>query len=263
MIGSRSPWPCSSATSWRSCSSDWRKPTAAPTLTVSHDPTGDRTLSWTAVTGASECWVFKTEGHAGCNLGKVLIAETASTSYVDSEVANNRDYYYSVMAVGSNEACFGEASACPSGIGAESDYDTSPGEVVSSSSYEDTWTSDDVHEELDEEKIQGNAHLTHVWRFEQVPAGDHELVLEGWRTHNGAEEDDHFDFFYSTDGTNYTQITNARIDSETETPGGNAYSFGTSSISGTVYIKVQDSDDGSAIDTLSIDYLAIRVTSSS
>lgn len=86
-------------------------PTAAPSLSVT---AGDysASLSWGAVSGASSYWVFRSEGHAGCDFGKSLIAETTSTSYVDTEVANGRDYHYNVVAVGSSDACYSPMSSC-------------------------------------------------------------------------------------------------------------------------------------------------------
>jgi hypothetical protein len=86
-------------------------PTGSATLSAS---AGNRqvSLSWTAVTGASSYWVFRTEGHAGCNFGKALIAETGGLSYTDTEVANGREYYYNVVAVGTSDACFGPVSNC-------------------------------------------------------------------------------------------------------------------------------------------------------
>jgi hypothetical protein len=66
-------------------------PTAAPML----DATPGNfsvALSWTAVSGATRYWVFRTEGHAGCNFGKTLIAEVTGTSYTDTQVANGRPY---------------------------------------------------------------------------------------------------------------------------------------------------------------------------
>jgi hypothetical protein len=86
-------------------------PTAASTLSGSG---GDfqSSLSWTSVPGATRYWVFRTEGHAGCNFGKALIAETTGTSFTDLGVANGRDYSYNVVAAGSSSACFGLASNC-------------------------------------------------------------------------------------------------------------------------------------------------------
>ena len=86
-------------------------PTAAATLTA----TGGNfqtSLSWTAVAGATHYWVFRTEGHAGCDFGKALIAETTGLSYTDTQVANGRPYSYNVVAAGTSPACYGVASNC-------------------------------------------------------------------------------------------------------------------------------------------------------
>ncbi|HET8647161.1 MAG TPA: endopeptidase, partial [Vicinamibacteria bacterium] len=69
-------------------------------------------LSWSAAAGATRYWVFRSEGHAGCNFGKALIAEVTSTSYTDSQVANGRTYYYNVVPAGASSACYGRAGAC-------------------------------------------------------------------------------------------------------------------------------------------------------
>jgi subtilisin-like proprotein convertase family protein len=86
-------------------------PAQAPTLSTSvgSDQIG---LAWTAVAGAVRYRVLRTEGHAGCDLGKALIAEVTGTSYTDLDVANGREYGYVVQAVGSSDACFGPVSAC-------------------------------------------------------------------------------------------------------------------------------------------------------
>jgi hypothetical protein len=55
---------------------------------------------------------MKTEGFAGCNFGKANIATVTGTSYTDPEVANGRQYCYSVVAAGSNAACYSQASTC-------------------------------------------------------------------------------------------------------------------------------------------------------
>jgi trimeric autotransporter adhesin len=76
-------------------------------------------LNWTSVTGANRYWVFRTEGHAGCNFGKTRIADLASTAttFTDTEVANGRSYYYNVVAAAGSaqpgsSACFGRVSNC-------------------------------------------------------------------------------------------------------------------------------------------------------
>jgi len=86
-------------------------PTAAPAATLTP---GDSqvNLSWTGVTNASAYWVMKTEGFAGCDFGKAKIATVTGTSYTDGEVANGRQYCYSVVPAGSSAACYGPGSTC-------------------------------------------------------------------------------------------------------------------------------------------------------
>ena len=86
-------------------------PTAATTLTATAG-NFQTSLSWSAVAGATRYWVFRTEGHAGCDFGKALIAETTGLSYTDTQVANGRLYSYNVVAAGTSPACFGVASNC-------------------------------------------------------------------------------------------------------------------------------------------------------
>lgn len=87
------------------------KPATAPqvTLTSGSDTV---TLSWTAVAGAHEYWVFRSEGRDACRLGKTRIARVSGLSYTDIQVANDRSYCYSVTAVGASDECLGPASGC-------------------------------------------------------------------------------------------------------------------------------------------------------
>ncbi|QSQ16339.1 endopeptidase [Myxococcus landrumensis] len=84
-------------------------PTAAPTHTATAGD-GQVALNWTASAGASEYWVMRTEG-MGCDFGKAKIATVSGTTYTDTEVANNREYCYSIVPASSN-ACYGAASTC-------------------------------------------------------------------------------------------------------------------------------------------------------
>ena len=86
-------------------------PAAAPAVTVAPG-SNQVVLSWTAVAGASRYWVLRSEGFAGCDFGKALIATVTGTSYTDTQTANGLTYAYNVVAVGSSDACFGRASAC-------------------------------------------------------------------------------------------------------------------------------------------------------
>eukprot|EP00970_Alexandrium_tamarense_P011795 scaffold2570_cov223-Alexandrium_tamarense.AAC.21 len=88
-------------------------PDIAPDVTVV--PKNNRNeVSWTSVRGASNYQVLRTEGVHSCDQGKVLLATVPSTtlSYKDSGLQNGREYYYIVIAKGSNDSCFGPSSQC-------------------------------------------------------------------------------------------------------------------------------------------------------
>jgi hypothetical protein len=89
-------------------------PSAASNLTVTPGNYQNQ-LSWTTVSGATRYWVYRTEGHAGCNYGKARIAEVTGTSFTDTQVANGRTYYYNVVAAGASNSCYGRASNCANG----------------------------------------------------------------------------------------------------------------------------------------------------
>jgi trimeric autotransporter adhesin len=82
-----------------------------PTLSASPG-SFSASLSWNSVAGATRYWVLRTEGHAGCNYGKALIATVTGTSFTDTQVANGRAYSYNVVAVGPSASCFSRVSNC-------------------------------------------------------------------------------------------------------------------------------------------------------
>ena len=84
---------------------------AAPTVTATaRDKRVD--LSWTAVAGTTEYEIFRTDGVFGCAFGKIKIATTNATTFVDTGLQNGRQYSYVVIAKGATDSCFGPASSC-------------------------------------------------------------------------------------------------------------------------------------------------------
>ncbi|QSQ15646.1 hypothetical protein [Myxococcus landrumensis] len=86
-------------------------PTAKPTVTVT-PATGQVSLSWGAVAGATQYWVMRSDGVNACTYGKARVATVTATSFVDTNVATGHRVCYSVVPVGSNAACFGPSSTC-------------------------------------------------------------------------------------------------------------------------------------------------------
>ncbi|AGC45388.1 hypothetical protein MYSTI_04087 [Myxococcus stipitatus DSM 14675] len=86
-------------------------PTTRPTVTVT-PATGQVSLSWGAVAGATQYWVMRSDGVNACTYGKARIATVTTTSFVDADVVAGHRVCYSVVPVGSNAACFGPSSTC-------------------------------------------------------------------------------------------------------------------------------------------------------
>ncbi|WP_422723963.1 endopeptidase [Hyalangium rubrum] len=125
-------------------------------------------LSWSPVTGASQYWVMKTEGFAGCDFGKARIANISGTSYVDTEVANGRQYCYSIVAAKS-ESCVSPASTCTCVTPACTPPSESPvqaGPVDGSTDTEFTLTLDwdDLAETTYDVQVATDAEFVHVVR---------------------------------------------------------------------------------------------------
>jgi len=141
---------------------------------------------------------------------------------------------------------------------ATSDTPPNPGTILAGS-YVDTSFSDDQYEVLKEGLQSGKSKLNYVWQFSALPTGQsHKLHVEGHRPSNS--EGDNFQFSYSTNGTTYMTILNALISTTSDVAGGTDYTFGSGGLSGTIYIRVQDTNQssGSALDTVYVDHLTIR-----
>jgi len=89
-------------------------PTAAPTV-VATPTAGGVNLTWAAVPGASDYYVYRTEGVSQCAFGKIKAGQTNGTAWSDTAgLLDGRLYSYGVLPVGANSSCFGLMSACAS-----------------------------------------------------------------------------------------------------------------------------------------------------
>ena len=122
--------------------------------------------------------------------------------------------------------------------------------------------SDDSYETLTEEVSGGKrarSELDHQWTFSNVPSGISAILrVEAFHTANS--EGDAFVFSYSTDGTSYT---NAFTVIKTSDDNVAQLAALPSSLSGTVYVRVTDTDSSrgnSVADSLFVDLVSIEVT---
>ncbi len=86
-------------------------PASAPVVVATAIDRG-ASLTWDPVAGASTYQIFRTEGIFACDFGKILVGETADTRFVDSGLKNGREHFYTVIPIGSDDACSGPASSC-------------------------------------------------------------------------------------------------------------------------------------------------------
>jgi hypothetical protein len=136
--------------------------------------------------------------------------------------------------------------------------------TITSGSYVSTCTGDDsVFEWLQEGTSGGVSHLEHVWKICNVPAGTQSIVLEGIRAANS--DGDNFQFYYNLGCDSatslYQPITNAIVNKNFYLSGGLVYSMNVTTTATTdIYILVKDTAGGSNLDTLKMDYLAVRTS---
>jgi outer membrane protein assembly factor BamB len=107
--------------------------------------------------------------------------------------------------------------------------------------------------------------LRHTWVFDNVPVGfTHQLYFQATRPDNSEKEN--FQFYWApplADGTpgTFTSISGAVVSTPTPPGAVTSGTFGPAGLVGKVFIQVRDTKaSGGLLDSVSIDYLAIRAT---
>jgi putative metal-binding protein len=122
-----------------------------------------------------------------------------------------------------------------------------------------TYAADDTKEGLKEVSSGGKSKLVMTYVFNNVPSGwAHKLYIEAVKGENG---DDNFEFWYSTNGGGtYSLVTGSTVTSyvldQALQP-----TFGTGSLSGTIYIQLRDTNPtnaGKNLDSIYVDRLVIH-----
>ncbi len=129
-----------------------------------------------------------------------------------------------------------------------------------SGSYTDTQTDDGVSQSIRERESGGKkqnrySFLEHKWTFNVAPAAGFMFVLNAWSS--GSADGDEFVFAWSTDDSTYTDFLTVK----STVPANVQLAMLPSTLSGTVYIRVRDTDRTSRnrdLDTVFIDHMYIR-----
>lgn len=136
---------------------------------------------------------------------------------------------------------------------ATSDVQTNPGQSCGGS-YTNTHASDDSDQCLQET----NDHLTQVWGFNNVPAGNQSLIWEGHRPNNSDGDNFRFSAGYFKPDFFGVVFSGATINHPFEVQGGTKTSMGQDTPAQyNWYIYLMDTADGSHDDTVYVDFLAI------
>jgi len=143
------------------------------------------------------------------------------------------------------------------------DYRTTIGTVTCGNYVSTQGADDSVFECLQEGTSGGLSHLEHVWKFCNVPVGSQSIVFEGTRAMNS--DGDNFQLYYNIGADCstplYQPITGALINHNFYPSGGLVNSMSITTTATTdFYVLIKDTAGGSNLDTVKIDYLAIRTS---
>ena len=128
--------------------------------------------------------------------------------------------------------------------------------TVTTGSYLDTNASDDVYEAITEIVRGPRSLMEHKWTIDVTGGSSVTFYVEAYRTDSG--EGDNFNFSYSTDDSTYTDMVTVTKTADDHTS--QTYEL-PSTLSGTVYIRVMDTDrtkGKKTRDTIYIDHIFIR-----
>lgn len=225
-------------------------------------------LNWVDQAGNEDG--YRVERSANGSTGWTTIASNLnanSTSYSNTGLAASTAYFYRVAGFNASPDALNYssiASATTQDPPPYVDYvaqsqTASEGSV--SGGYTNTHNDDGSVQSITEQESGGNprkrrSSLSHRWTFNIVAGTSTTLTANAWSS--GSSDGDNFQFQYSSDGSIYTD---ALLVSSTS-PANSQSTVLPASLTGTVYIRVIDTDNSQgarALDTVYVDQLLIRV----
>ena len=243
-------------------------PPSAPTnLTAEAQSSATIELSWTDSSGDESGFRIERSPDGAGNWAQIAEVSANVTTSVDTGLAASTAYYYRVYAFNSN------GSSEPSNVASATTYApptvlefTVDGETTlfgtRSGDYNRTFSNDGTDESITEIESGGRpanrySYLEHRWVFNVQPGNLATVWANAWGSSSGDGET--FRFEYSLDDDQYTPMFTLTAGSDTSTY--DTYTL-PSSISGTVWVRVVDTDrtpGNRTLDTVFIDHLFIRV----
>lgn len=255
---------------------NWRKnwggsgtaPNAPTSLAATAVSSSRIDLSWTD--NSSDEAGFKIERSGDGNSYTLIDSVgTDATSYSNTGLAASTTFYYRVYAYntfGSSGYSNVANAATQGGGGPADDVAVSDISILGTvtGSYVNTQVSDDVYESIQEITSGGKpssrySYLEHKWTVDVTGGTSVDFYMEAYKS--VSSDGDNFVFAYSTDDINYTDmltVTKTNDDGVYQT-----YSL-PNTLSGTVYIRVVDTDrtaGNTSLDIIYVDHMFIRSVS--
>ncbi|MHC4463401.1 MAG: alkaline phosphatase [Planctomycetota bacterium] len=216
-------------------------------------------LSWTAGSDATSHDVY-----FGSSDPPDFVQNQAGTTYDPGTLASEATYYWRIDEVGPGGVTTGvvwsfTTESVPDAV-ADSDI---PVKGTIGGSYVDTQDSDDIYETITEAHSGGKpsnrySTLEHKWTISVIGGDTVTFYVEAYKSDN--DDGDDFVFAYSMDDSSYTDIVTVTKTIDDDTVQNYVLPASTS---GTVYIRVEDTDSTAgnmSFDTISIDHMYIKCT---
>ena len=188
-----------------------------------------------------------------------------TSSHSDLGLDENTTYWYRVRAFnGSGNSTYSNVANATTTMAGSIDYRATSdlgGQGTVSGNFVATQANDGVTQSITErlsggKPVNRHSYLRHSWTFSVAPAGSLTFHVNAWHSPSGDGDD--FDFAWSSDNSSYTNMVTATDTSDT----GNVLTFALPpSLSGTVYIRVTDTDQSQGnqgLDTVFVDDMFIR-----
>ncbi len=196
-------------------------------------------------------------------IGTIRASGLTNSEFTDTQVVDHTTYYYVVSAVdfeGRESAYSLQKAGKP---GSLSNHATAEIDVEGTltGSVNNIDNSDNSYQTITEISDGATSRLEHVWLFDVQPAEVVTFYLEAH--HSSNSEGDRFVFAYSTDDVNYIDMLT--VEKTTDDNTSDYFTF-PSGISGTVYVRVRDTDrsaGNTALNSMIIDRLMIESKTSS
>jgi len=244
-------------------------PPAAPSgLTAVAASASQINLSWVDNAGNETGYRVERSLNGSSGWSTVATLGANSTSRNDTGLSANTKYYYRVFATNSagDSVVSNTANATTNASSGFVEYTAqgqSTGEGSVSGGYSNTHADDGSVQSITEQQSGGNprkrrSSLTHTWNFNITAGNTTTLSANAWS--GGSSDGDSFQFQWSADGSSFT---NAFVVSSQLTNNQQVAAL-PNNLSGTVYVRVIDTDNSqgnSTTDTVYVDYLVIRVDS--